>query len=245
MKWSNLILIVALMLISLVPQRSFAQGQPATQPQAQQKATTQASPAAKTPPNAKWEPAIREFEKADQKSPPPANAVLFIGSSTIRLWKSLQEDFPDQAVINRGFGGSQMADSVYFANRIVVPYKPRQIVVYAGSNDLAAGKTPEQVLNDFKAFVEQVRGKLPETRISFMAIGPSPARWAHAEKQQTANRLIKQFIESGKNLDYIDVWDQYLGPDGKPREEFFVKDLLHHSEAGYKIRVEAVRPYLK
>lgn len=245
MKWSKLVLVATLVSICPITQRSDLFGQTQTEPQLQHKGASQTGPAVKASPHARWEATIREFEKADQKSPPPQEAVLFIGSSTIRMWKSLKDDFPDHAVINRGFGGSQMADSVHFADRIVVPYKPKQIVVYAGSNDLAAGKTPEQVANDFKAFVEHVRSKLPEARISFMAIGPSPARWKQAEKQQTANRLIKQFVESGKNLDYIDVWDQFLGADGKPREEFFVKDLLHNSEAGYKIRVEAVRPYLK
>ena len=214
-----------------------SQGQTATE--------TRALQANKPSPSEKWQGAIREFEQADLKSPPPKNAILFIGSSTIRLWKSLQQDFPSHPVINRGFGGSQIADSVYFADRIVIPYRPRQIIVYAGSNDIAAGKSPEQVASDFKTFVEQVRVKLPDTRIAFMSIGPSPARWSQAAKQQQANRLIKAYIDSDKQLDYIDVWDQFLGADGKPREEFFVADRLHHSESGYKIRAEAVRPFLK
>lgn len=243
MKWSTLVMVVALTGVSLVTQRCFSQGQAATEPE--KKGAARAGQNATTSPSDKWEGAIREFEKADQKSPPPESSVLFIGSSTIRLWKSLKEDFPEYSVINRGFGGSQLADSVHFADRIVIPYKPKQIILYAGSNDLASGKTPDQVFSDFKVFVERVRGKLPDARISFMSIGPSPARWAQAEKQQAANRLIKEFIESGKNLDYIDVWDQFLGVDGKPREEFFVADRLHNSVAGYKIRVEAVRPYLK
>ena len=229
------ILTVALVLAGLT---LCLQAQPATEHEARPRA-------AKPAPSEKWESAIREFEKADREMPPPPAAVLFIGSSTIRLWKTLKQDFPDHAVINRGFGGSQMADSVYFADRIVLPYRPRQIIVYAGSNDLASGKSPDEVASDFKAFVAQVRAKFPETRISFMAIGPSPARWSQADQQQKTNRLIKEFIKTGKNLDYIDVWDQYLGADGKPREEFFVADRLHNSELGYKIRAEAVRPYLK
>jgi lysophospholipase L1-like esterase len=239
MKRLKLVLIASVWATTLVWQAAFLQAQTATG------STVAASPAPKTAPSEKWETTIREFEKVDRESPPPNHAILFIGSSTIRLWKSLKQDFPEHVVINRGFGGSQMVDSMYFTDRIVIPYKPKQIIVYAGSNDLAAGKTPEQVLNDFKAFVTQVRDKLPETKISFMSIGPSPARWSQAEKQQKANRLIKEFIDSGKNLDYIHVWDQFLGADGKPREEFFVADKLHNSDSGYKIRVEAVRPYLK
>lgn len=161
------------------------------------------------------------------------------------MWKTLKQDFPDQPVINRGFGGSQMADSVYYADRIVLPYQPKQIIVYAGSNDLAAGKSPEEVAGDFQAFVTKIRTKYPETRISFMSIGPSPARWSQADKQQQTNRLIKEYIATGQKLDYIEVWDQYLGTDGKPRDEFFVADRLHNSEAGYKIRAAAVRPFLQ
>lgn len=234
------ILIAWVVAVFVAGQTSFLPAQKAAE-----NAAAAASQSTKASPSEKWENTILEFEKADREAAPPQGGVLFIGASTIRLWKTLEEDFPDHAVINRGFGGSQMADSVYFADRIVIPYKPKQIVVYAGSNDLASGKSPEQVLSDFKAFVERVRGKLPDTRISFMSIGPSPARWSQAEKQQQANRLIKEFIDKGKDLDYIDVWDQFLGADGKPREEFYVADRLHNSESGYKIRVAAVRPYLK
>ena len=117
-------------------------------------------------PSQPWEGDIRAFEAADKKSPPPQGGILFIGSSGIRMWKTLAQDFPEHQVLNRGFGGSQIADSVYYANRIVFPYKPRLIVLRAGGNDIAAGKTPEQCAADFRVFVEKVRAKLPETRIS-------------------------------------------------------------------------------
>ncbi len=128
-----------------------------------------------------WEKEIRAFEKAALTSPPPSGAILFIGSSSTRLWKTLAQDFPDHKVINRGFGGSQIADSVNYADRIVIPCKPRLIVLQAGGNDIAAGKSPERVLSDFKAFVEKVRARLPETRIAFLSIHPAPVRWAQAE----------------------------------------------------------------
>ena len=148
-------------------------------------------------------------------------------------------------MINRGFGGSEIADSVSFADRIVIPYRPKLIVLQAGGNDINAGKTPEQVLADFKAFVEKVRAKLPDTRIAFLSISPCPARWAEAEKEREANRLIKEYVQSGKDLDYIDLWDQFLGPDGKPREDLFRGDRLHNNAAGYKVRAAVVRPHLK
>lgn len=195
-------------------------------------------------PSLKYEKEIEAFEAADRKSAPPQGAVLFIGDSGIRMWKTLAEDFPDQKVINRGFGGSQMADSVYFADRIVIPYKPRLIVFRAGGNDITAGRTPEQLLADFQAFVDKVREKLPQTRIAFFSLNPNPARWSQAEVRKKANALIKAYVESGKDLDFIEVWDQFLGPDGKPREELFIKDRLHNNAEGYKLYTEAVKPHL-
>lgn len=201
-------------------------------------------PAAKSP-HARWEKDIAAFEAADKKSPPPQGAVLFIGSSTIRLWTTLTTDFPDVKTINRGFGGSELADSVYYADRIVIPYKPRLIVLFAGTNDINAGVKPEKVADDFKAFVEKVRAALPDTRIAYLSISPAPIRWGQADQQKEANRLIKQYIDAGKNLDYIDEWDQFLGPDGKPREDLYRPDRLHSNAAGYKLRAEIVRPHLQ
>jgi lysophospholipase L1-like esterase len=196
-------------------------------------------------PSLKYEKEIEAFEAADRKSPPPQGAVLFIGDSGIRMWKTLAEDFPDEKVINRGFGGSQMADSTYFADRIVIPYHPRLIVFRAGGNDLTAGRTPEQLLADFQAFVDKVREKLPQTRIAFFSLNPNPARWSQAELRKKANVLIKAYVDAGKNLDFIEVWDQFLGPDGKPREDLFIKDRLHNNAEGYKLYTEAVKPHLK
>lgn len=193
----------------------------------------------------RFEEAIKAYEAADKTNPPPEGAILFTGASSIRLWKTLAEDFPEHKVINRGFGGSQMSDNVHFADRIVIPYKPKLIVIQAGGNDINAGKSPETVLADFKAYVEKVRAKLPDVRIAYMSINPSPARWSQIEKQKQANKLVKDYVATGKNLDYIDIWDSVLGSDGQPREELFVADKLHPSAEGYKIRTQFVRPHLK
>jgi lysophospholipase L1-like esterase len=133
---------------------------------------------------------------------------------------------------------------VAFIDRIVIPYRPRLIVLQAGGNDINAGKPPERVLADFKAFVAKVRAELPETRIAFVSLNPAPVRREQAERQKAANQLIKDEILAGKNLDYIELWDQFLGPDGEPREDLFVEDRLHNNAAGYKIRAEVVRPHL-
>jgi lysophospholipase L1-like esterase len=203
------------------------------------------APAADKSASQKWEKEIQAFEAADKKNPPPEGAVLFIGSSGFRLWKTLAQDFPDYKVINRGFGGSQAADSVYFADRIVIPYKPRLIVFRAGGNDLTAGKTPEQVAADYKAFVAKVRSKLPDTRIAILSITPSIARWKNFDRETKANQLIKAIVAEGKNLAYIDAVGAMLGPDGKPRPELYAKDRLHNSPEGYKLWTSIIEPHLK
>ena len=199
--------------------------------------------AAPPSPSAKWEKAISEFEDQDQKSPPPKGAVLFVGSSSIRLWK-LEKSFPHLATINRGFGCSEIADSVHFADRIVLKYKPKTIVFYAGDNDIAHGKSPEQVARDFQAFVKTVYEKLPKTNILFVAIKPSLARWKLAETMQQANNLIQAQCETNERLVFIDVWKPMLGEDGRPRAELFLKDGLHMNDKGYQIWASLIRPHL-
>jgi lysophospholipase L1-like esterase len=183
----------------------------------------------------RWEKDIATFEVQDRTNPPPKGAILFIGSSSIRLWKTLAEDLPEHKVINRGFGGSQIADSVQFVDRIVVPYEPKQIVMYAGGNDINAGKNPEQVAGDFKAFVAKVHAKLPKTRIAYISIAPNPARWAQVDQVKQANELIREFTGTDKRLEFIDVFRHMLGEDGKPLPDIFVEDRLHMNEKGYAI----------
>ena len=195
--------------------------------------------------SAKFEKEIAAFEAADKAAPPTQGGVIFVGDSGIRMWKSLAEDFPEHKPLNRGFGGSHMVDATYFADRIVIPYHPRLIVLREGGNDLTSGTTPEQLLADFKAFVAKVRAALPETRIALISLNPNPARWNQAAKRKQANALLKDYIQSETNLDFIEIWDQLLGPDGQPREELFIKDRMHNNSAGYKIYAEAVRGHLK
>lgn len=187
---------------------------------------------------------IEAYEAADKANPPPQNAVLFAGASGIRLWKSLPQDFPEYTVINRGFGGSQISDNIYYAERIIIPCKPKLIVFQAGGNDINAGKSPETVLADFKTFVALIHKHLPDTRIAYLSIGPSVARWGQRGKQTHANTLVKEWIADQKNVDYINAYDQFLNSAGTPRTELFVEDNLHHNPAGYKLRTEIVTPYL-
>jgi lysophospholipase L1-like esterase len=196
-------------------------------------------------PSAKWEKEIAAFEEADRHSPPPQGAIVFVGSSTIRMWKTLADDFAGYRVINRGFGGSELADSVYFADRIVIAYKPRMIVLFAGTNDINAGKSPEQVFADYQAFVAKVRAALPDVRIAYLSIAPCPSRWKQADKQLKVNHLIRDFAAAHEKLDYIEVWSQLLGPDGQPRADLYLADGLHPNAEGYRIRANTIRPHLE
>lgn len=195
-------------------------------------------------PSGRFENEIKAFEAADAKSPPPQNAVLFAGASGIRMWKSLAQDFPNHTTINRGFGGSQIADNTSFAERIVFPYKPQAIVFQAGGNDINAGKSPEQVCQDFQAYVEKVRSRLPDVKIVYFSIQPSPARWSQFDKQRKANRLIEKYIEGKANLVYVNASEAFLTSDEKPREELFIADKLHHNDEGYKVRTSILKPVL-
>jgi len=208
-------------------------------------AQEQAKQEPKKPP---FEAEILAFEAADKKSPPPQGAVLFVGSSSIRLWKTLAKDFPELTVINRGFGGSQIADSVRYAERIVIPYQPKMIVFYAGGNDINAKKTPAQVLKDFQAFVEKVHAALPATRIAYISINPSVKRWSQEAQILEANNLIEKFVKEndGKTakLSYLDSHAKLLNPEGKPRPEILRADGLHLNDEGYKLWTAMLRPQI-
>lgn len=185
--------------------------------------------------SAPFENEIKAFEAKDAQSPPAPGAVEFTGSSSIRLWKTLAEDFPEYRVLNRGFGGSQISDSVRYVDRIVTPYKPSAIVFFAGSNDLAAGKSPETVRDDFRAFVEKVRAKLPTVPIAFIGISPAPSRWNNIAKVRQANTLIKAYVDVTPGLQFIDVYPLMVNAIGGPRPEIFGPDNLHMNAKGYAI----------
>ncbi len=192
----------------------------------------------------RWESDIAAYEAMDRKSPPMQDGIVFIGSSSVRLW-DVRKSFPDLPVVNRGFGGSQLADSVRYADRILIPYRPKTVVLYAGDNDLAAGKSPEQVLADYKAFVAKVHGALPDTRIVYVAVKPSPKRWALIEKVRETNRLIRAAAEQDPRQVFVDVEKPMLTAEGQPRAELFRADELHLNDEGYKLWTELVRPHLE
>lgn len=196
------------------------------------------------PTSANWEKEIAAFETHDRTNPPPRNGILFIGSSSIRMWSSLEKDFPGVPVYNRGFGGSQIIDSVYYANRIILPYHPRKIVFYAGGNDINAGKSADQVFRDFQLFVATVRQQLPRTEIAYVSIAPNPARWTQIERIREANRLIRDYTRKTSRLSFIDVHSHMLSEQGLPKEGIYLDDKLHMNAKGYAIWKEVIGPTL-
>ena len=178
---------------------------------------------------------IARFEAADRASPPTPGGIVLVGSSSFRLWPDLAGDFPGAPVVNRGFGGSTLPDVLRYAPRIVLPHRPRLVLVYAGDNDIASGRTPAQVLADYQAFVALVRGALPAARIAFVSVKPSPSRWALVDRQREANALVRTWIARDSMQAYVDVFSPMLGADGRPRPELFVADSLHMTRAGYAV----------
>ncbi|MFT3761839.1 MAG: SGNH/GDSL hydrolase family protein [Pseudoxanthomonas sp.] len=194
--------------------------------------------------NAEWARDMDRFAAEDAANPPPKGAVLFVGSSSIRFWTTLAQDFPGVATINRGFGGSEVRDSTWYADRIVVPYAPRLIVLYAGDNDINSGRSPRQVRDDFVAFVQRVRRDLPHARIAYLAIKPSPSRIEQLSAQREANALVRAEAARLPDVDFIDVATPMLDADGQPRAELFGPDRLHMNRAGYELWRGIVAPYL-
>jgi lysophospholipase L1-like esterase len=192
----------------------------------------------------KWEGEISAFERSDATNPPPTNGIVFIGSSTIRFWSTLTQDFPGQPVVNRGFGGSEIADSTHFAPRILFPYEPRKVFFRAGGNDLWAGKSVDQVFNDFKEFAETVHARLPAAKIYYISWSPSIARWKQHDKEKELNTLVAGYVAGKPYLQYIETYDLPLGPLGWPQARWFRLDGLHFNAAGYKLLAARVRPFV-
>jgi lysophospholipase L1-like esterase len=192
----------------------------------------------------RWERQIAAFEAGDAEHPHEKGGVVFVGSSSIRLWKTLATDFPEHRVLNRGFGGSQLSDLVHFADRLVLAYGPQFVVVYSGGNDINAGKTAEQVFQSFRELVGKIRQSQPKTPIAYLSIAGNPKRWAQVAEVIRANALIEVFTKQNENLLFIDVFHPMLGPDGLPRPEIFAPDRLHMNAAGYELWRQTVLPCL-
>ena len=193
---------------------------------------------------ARFEAGVVEYEAADRQSAPPKGAILFAGDSQFYRWKTIHEDLPGYTLINRGIDSFQFRDLIRYADRLVTPYQPRLIVLHVGGNDVHNGRTPAQVLEDFKTFERLVHAKLPNVPIVFSSTTPGPGRWDEAPQRKEANRVIRDYVATRTDLKFVDLWDAMLTADGQPREDLWVEDRVHPNHAGYRIRVELTRPLL-
>jgi lysophospholipase L1-like esterase len=193
-----------------------------------------------------WEWQVRLYERGDRRSTPPRGSILFTGSSSINLWSSLAEDMAPLPVLNRGFGGAHLDHVNRYAARIVLPYRPRLIALYAGENDLSgwSNKTPETVAADFESFVRIVHDELPDTRVLFLSIKPSLLRKGLADDQHELNERIEKITTTDSRLGYVDVANCLLDPRGQPRRELFRMDRLHLNDEGYRLWAAQLRPLL-
>jgi lysophospholipase L1-like esterase len=188
---------------------------------------------------------IQRFKKLDSAAFPPKDAILLVGSSSFTKWQDVQSYFPGYTIINRGFGGSTLPEVIHYVRRLVLPYRPRMVVLYAGDNDIAAGRSPRRVADDYQTFLRIVRDALPATRIVFVSLKPSPSRWALNEQVREANRLVRAITATDPLQSFVDVFTPMLGTEGRPRPELFVADSLHMTAAGYSVWRSRLAPIVK
>jgi lysophospholipase L1-like esterase len=189
---------------------------------------------------------IQAFKKQDQENPPPANAILFVGSSSFRKWTDVSSYFPGYTIINRGFGGSSFPDLIRYEDDIIYPYHPKQIVIYCGDNDLAFSDsvTADTVFERFRVLFEGIRSNLPGGNIVYVSIKPSPSRARLKEKMEKANLLIQTYLSINPHTAFVDVYHKMLNADGSIMADIFLEDNLHMNARGYAIWQKAIAPYL-
>jgi lysophospholipase L1-like esterase len=192
----------------------------------------------------RFEDEIKQFEEADKTNIPPQGAVLFAGSSSIRLWSTLQQDFAPLPVINRGFGGSTIPEVIYYAERIIYKYQPSIIVFYCGENDMAENDAPPVVFQNFKKFMGETEKKLPNTTVVVISAKPSPQRWNLWRSFQQYNSMVEQFAKNRPRLRFINISEQLMGADGHPDASLFVEDKLHLNSSGYERWTNVLKPIL-
>lgn len=188
---------------------------------------------------------IDSFKEQDLENPPPEDIILFIGSSSIRMWSSMKKDFDGYNVLNRGFGGSQFSDAIYYFDDIVAPYKLHKIVIYEGDNDLTFNKTPKTVYKDFKKFFKMIKNVFPDIEMAFIAAKPSPSRWHLQNNYDNFNGKMKSYCGKNENLTYIDIVNPMLDNRGLPNPELYLSDSLHMTAKGYAIWTKQVKGFIE
>jgi lysophospholipase L1-like esterase len=189
---------------------------------------------------------IQQFKTHDSIHVPPRHAILFIGSSSFTKWTDVSDYFPGYTIINRGFGGSTLPDVIRYADDIIYPYHPKQVVIYCGENDLASSDTitPQIVVNRCKQLFKMIRHHLGKIRIAYVSMKPSPSRQHLMPKYEEANSLIKEYLGKKRKAVFIDVYHKMLAEDGTPMQDIFIEDKLHMNAKGYAIWQKEIAPYL-
>lgn len=227
---------ISLLFVSLVSFRSFS----GPSLQAKEKETASLF---NHPDHKEWDRDMKVFWYKDEINPVKPGGTIFVGSSSILFW-DLKKSFPGKNYLNRGFGGSEIDDSIHFAEILLLRHKPSRIVMYAGDNDIARKKSAEDVVNDFKKFEKLIHEQLPETEIYYISIKPSISRWKLSDEMKKANEGIEAFCQKDQRLEYLDMWNPMIGKDGMPREDLFIKDGLHLNEKGYELWTSILEPHL-
>ena len=192
-----------------------------------------------------WEETIQQFEKMDQKDKPGSGAVLFVGSSSIAMWRDVADYFPEHRVLNRGFGGSEFSDLIYYADRVIYPYQPSKIFIYEGDNDLAAGDTPKSVVKEAKKLRKMIAKNLgKDIPVIFIAPKPSVARWDLKAEYEDLNARLEKYASKKANTEFADVWTPALDEDGMVYTNIFLEDNLHMNAKGYAIWKKVLQPYI-
>lgn len=191
-----------------------------------------------------FENEVKELNEKYQYLPWQKEGVLFTGSSSIRMWKSLKKDFPKTPIINTGFGGSQTNDLLVFIDELVVQYAPSKVFIYEGDNDINAGKSSRQIIEEHYEIISKVKDRLPDTKFYIISAKPSPSRWALKGAYLQLKEEMKQFCASQDQVTFIDIWTPMLDKAGNPNPKLFVEDMLHMNDKGYKIWKKAIKPHL-
>ncbi len=192
----------------------------------------------------RWEETIQKLEQKDKTNPASPNPILFVGSSSIAIWQDMADYFPGKNILNRGFGGSNFEDLLYYADRVIYPYKPAKVFVYEGDNDIAQGDSPGKVVRRAKKLRGKIKKELGDTPVVFIAVKPSVARWEMKEDFLKVNEKLEKYAERKDNTEFADVWTPAIGPDGKVVDHIFKDDNLHMNAEGYKIWQKVLAPYV-
>lgn len=192
----------------------------------------------------RFEEEVEQINQKYEEVPPLEGAIVFTGSSSIKMWKDIQSYFPEQPIINTGFGGSQTSDLIHYVDELIIQYQPGKVFIYEGDNDISEGKPTSEIMDDLHTLVGKIKSKLPDTQIFLISAKPSISRWHLKDKYLELNKHFEEYMQSYDNLEYVDVWTPMLDSEGNPKSDVFLEDQLHMNQSGYDIWSEVLDKYI-